>query len=122
MTGPAFQITGHASVLYVKDMPASLAYYRDRLGFSVRFTWGEPAQYVCLYLGEAALHLNAYQPPAATSVVCIFCKGVDALHDDLAARGANITRETMTHPYGMRDFIVTDPDGHQLIFGQGVGE
>ena len=25
-----------------------------------------------------------------------------------------------THPYGMRDFIVTDPDGHQLIMGQGT--
>jgi uncharacterized glyoxalase superfamily protein PhnB len=60
--------------------------------------------------------------PAAVSVVCVFCKGVDALHDDLVARGANITRETMTHPYGMRDFIVTDPDGHQLIFGQGTSE
>ena len=55
-------------------------------------------------------------------MVCIFCKGVDALHDDLAARGASIARETTTHPYGMRDFIVTDPDGHQLIFGQGTSE
>src|ERR1700693_3639670 len=108
MTGQAFQVTGHATVLYVRDMQAALAYYRDKLGFRVQFTWDEPVQYACLYLGDAAVHLNSYKPPAATSPVCIFCKGVDALHDDLAARGANITREMKTHPYGMRDFIVTD--------------
>ena len=122
MADPAFQITGHATVLYVKSMPAALAYYRDKLGFATQFSWGEPPQYVCLYLGDAAVHLNSYQPPAATSVVCIFCEGVDALHDDLAGRGATISRETTSHPYGMRDFIVTDPDGHQLIFGQGTSE
>jgi uncharacterized glyoxalase superfamily protein PhnB len=120
MSSPGFQITGHATVLYVKDMLKSLAYYRDTLGFSVQFSWEEPPQYVCLYLGEAAIHLNSYKPPDATSEICIFCKGVDALHDDLATRGAKITRDLTTHPYGMRDFIVTDPDGHQLIMGQGT--
>ena len=120
MTDPAFQITGHATVLYVKDLPAARAYYRDKLGFAGDFIWGDPPYYACLSLGDAAIHLNSSLPPAATSVVCIFCKGVDALHDALLARGANITRATTTHPYGMRDFIITDPDGHQLIFGQGT--
>lgn len=122
MSDPAFAITGHATVLHVKDMPASLAYYRDKLGFAVTFTWEDEPRYVCLCLGDCAIHLNSYKPPAATSIVCIFCKGVDALHDDLAVRGANITRAMMTHPYGMRDFVVTDPDGHELVFGQGTSE
>jgi uncharacterized glyoxalase superfamily protein PhnB len=122
MADQAFQVTGHATVVHVKDMPAALAYYRDKLGFTVTFTWEDPSQYVCLHLGDAAIHLNSHLPPAAPVIVCIFCKGVDALHGHLVARGANITREIMTHPYGMRDFIVTDPDGHQLIFGQGTSE
>ncbi len=121
MAEPSFKVTGHATVLHVKDMPAALAYYRDKLGFSVSFAWEDPPRYVCLCLGDAAIHLNSYTPRAAPVVVCIFCKGVDALHDDLTARGANITREMMTHPYGMRDFIVTDPDGHQVV-GQGTSE
>ena len=120
MTDAAFQVTGQAAVLRVKDMATALAYYRDRLGFTVDFTWEEPPQYVCLHLGDAAIHLNAYKPPAASVVVCIFCTGVDALHDALAARGATITRGLSTHPYGMRDFAVTDPDGHELIIGQGT--
>jgi uncharacterized glyoxalase superfamily protein PhnB len=122
MSSPEFQITGHATVLHVKDMQTALAYYRDKLGFTVSFTWEDPPRYICLCLGDAAIHLNSYSPPAATTVVCIFCRGVDALHDNLSARGANISRQMMTHPYGMRDFIVTDPDGHQLVFGQGTSE
>ena len=122
MTGPAFAVTGLAAVLHVKDMPAALDYYRDKLGFEVKFSWEEPPRYACLELGDASVHLNAYVPPAATSIVCIFCKGVDALRDDLAARGANITRELVNHPYGMRDFVVTDLDGHELVFGQGTSE
>jgi hypothetical protein len=86
MTDPAFQVTRHATVLHVKDMPAALAYYRDKLGFAVTFTWEDPPRYVCFCLREASIHLNSYLPPAATSVVCIFCRGIDALHDNLAAR------------------------------------
>ncbi len=122
MGDAAFQVTGHATVLHVKDMPTALAYYRDKLGFTVTFSWEEPPRYICLRLGEASIHLNSYLSPAAPVVVCIFCKGVDALHEFLAARGANITREITIHPYGMRDFIVTDPDGHQLVIGQGTSE
>ena len=122
MPDSAFQITGHATVLHVKDMAAALAYYRDVLGFTVSFSWEDPPHYVCLCLGDCAIHLNSYQPPAAASVVCIFCKGVDALYVELKQRGANIAEPIDDRPYGMRDFAITDTDGHRLIFGQGTSE
>jgi uncharacterized glyoxalase superfamily protein PhnB len=122
MPDPAFQVVGLAAVLPVRDMAAALAYYRDKLGFSVQFAWEEPAKYACLRLGEAAVHLNAYAPPAAASSVCIFCSGVDALHADFAARGAVIKSPPTDYPYGMREFEVADIDGHRLFFGQGVAE
>jgi len=121
MTDPAFQITGHATVLHVKDLPAALAYYHDKLGFTGDFVWGNPPYYAVLCLGDAAIHLNTAAPPA-TSIVCIFCKGVDALHDDLAGRGANIVRPVKDEPYGMREFEVADLDGHRLVFGQSIPE
>ncbi len=122
MADPAFQITGHATVLHVNDMPAALAYYRDKLGFAVSFTWEEPPRYICLGLGDAAIHLNAYVPPAGPSHVCIFCKGVDVLYDQLIARGVAIEEPIADQPYGMRDFTVIDPDGHRLVFGQSISE
>lgn len=114
---PAFEIKGLAAVLYVRDFAASLAYYREKLGFSGDFIWGSPPYYACLNRGDADIHLNPYAP-AGKSIVCIFCKGVDALHADLAARGANITQPPATEAYGMREFNVTDLDGHRLVFGE----
>jgi len=122
MSSSEFQITGHATVLHVKDMAAALAYYRDKLGFTVSFIWEDPPRYVCLCLGDAAIHLNSYVPPAGPSHVCIFCKGINALYAQLTARGVNIVEPIDDRDYGMRDFAVTDPDGHRLVFGQGISE
>jgi len=122
MTDPAFQVTGQAAVLHVKDMPAALAYYRDKLGFTVSFTWEDPPRYICLRLGDASIHLSSHAPPAGPSHVCIFCSGVDALHAQLVARGVKIEVPIADRPYGMRDFDIIDPDGHRLVFGQGISE
>jgi uncharacterized glyoxalase superfamily protein PhnB len=119
---PAFQVIGHATVLHVKDMPTALAYYRDKLGFAVTFTWEDPPRYVCLCLGDCAIHLNSYVPPAGLSHVAIFCKGVDALYAQLGARGVDVAEPIADRDYGMRDFTVIDPDGHRLVFGQGISE
>ena len=122
MAEPDFQVTGHATVLHVKDMATALAFYRDKLGFTVTFSWEDEPRYVCLHLGEAAIHLNSYVPPAGPSHVCIFCRGIDALHTQLMARGVNITGPIGDRAYGMRDFEVTDPDGHWIVFGQGISD
>ena len=119
MTNSAYRFTGHAAVLPVKDMPTALAYYRDRLGFSVQFPWDEPTRYACLCLGDAAIHLNNCVP-VAKSIVRIFCKRIDALHGEFVARGGTITRPVTDEPCGMREFEVTDSDGHRLIFGEAL--
>jgi uncharacterized glyoxalase superfamily protein PhnB len=120
MAKPDFQVTGHATVLHVNDMPRALAYYRDKLGFTVSFTWEDPPRYVCLGLGDCAIHLNSYVPPAGPSHIAIFCNGIDALYAQLMARGVSIAEPIGDWPYGMREFAITDPDGHRLVFGQGI--
>jgi len=120
MADREFQVIGHAPVLYVRHTPRSLAYYGDKLGFTVTFTWRGPPHYICLRLGQAVIHLHSFVPPARTSHVCIFCKGVDALYAHLTARGANMVQPIDDRPYGMRDFALTDPDGHRLVFAQGI--
>ena len=52
------------SVFTVKDVMASLAYFRDKLGFDVAFEYGSPTYYVGLCSGEVSLHLIAAQSAA----------------------------------------------------------
>jgi uncharacterized glyoxalase superfamily protein PhnB len=44
--------------------------------------------------------------------------GVDALYEELEARGARLLGAPKDYPYGMRDFDLLDLDGNQLSFGQ----
>lgn len=113
-------LVGAATVFTVRDITASLAYYRDALGFDVTFQYGEPTYYAGLCRDEVALHLRAAREPdwvAGRTALCIFVDDVDGLHAELAARGAQIVGPPQDYAYGMRDFDVTDPDGNTITFG-----
>lgn len=113
--------TGAATIFTVRDVGASLAYYRDLLGFSVTFQYGEPTYYVCLCRDEVAIHLRGAGRKASwipgNGAICVFVTDVDGLHAELVARGARVLQPPQDYPYGMRDFGVADLDGNQLTFG-----
>jgi catechol 2,3-dioxygenase-like lactoylglutathione lyase family enzyme len=116
-------ITGTATVLAVNDIAASVAYYRDALGFAVTFEYGQPTFYACLCRDEAAMHLIAAsetkrQP--GEGALCIFLDDVDALHAELVARKAKVVKPPENYDYGMREFEVVDLDGNQIFFGMGI--
>jgi catechol 2,3-dioxygenase-like lactoylglutathione lyase family enzyme len=52
-------MVGAATVFVVSDVARSMAHYRDALGFTVTFQYGNPTFYVCLCRDEVALHLLA---------------------------------------------------------------
>lgn len=113
-------MVGAATVFVVRDVAASLAYYRDALGFTVTFEYGQPIYYVCLCRDEVALHLlsgreTTRQP--GNGGLCVFVRDVDAVHAELASRGVRVVKAPADYAYGMRDFDVTDLDGNQITFG-----
>jgi catechol 2,3-dioxygenase-like lactoylglutathione lyase family enzyme len=115
-------MVGAATVFVVNDIAKSLGHYRDVLGFAMTFQYGDPTFYVCLCRDEVALHLIAAHRTKrlpGNGAICIFVRDVDAVHAELAARGANIVKPPQDYDYGMRDFDVLDPDGNQLVFGMG---
>ena len=112
-------MVGAATVLVVSDIAKSIEHYRDALGFTVTFQYGNPTFYACLCRDEVALHLLAAHETKrlpGNGGICVFVKDVDRVYADLASRGANVIKAPQNYDYGMRDFDVVDLDGNQLTF------
>jgi catechol 2,3-dioxygenase-like lactoylglutathione lyase family enzyme len=107
------------TVFTVRDIAASLAYYRDKLGFDIAFEYGDPTFYAGVCSGKVTLHLiSASRTPRQPGhgAVAIDVDDVDALHADLMRRGAKVLKAPANYDYGLRDFDVADLDGNMLFF------
>jgi catechol 2,3-dioxygenase-like lactoylglutathione lyase family enzyme len=129
------RIGGFATLIQVFDMPTSLAFYRDVMGFEVISDAPEDGRcdWVWLKSGESELMLNtAYEaearPPApdatrfaAHSDTSLYfgCEDVDTAHAELRARGV-ATREPIVTDYGMKQVYLKDPDGNEICLQQPV--
>lgn len=113
----------------VFDMPTSLRFYRDLLGFEVveRSRPLDDCGWAWLRLDEAEIMLNtAYdegrRPPApdpqrlrAHRDTALFfgCPDVDGAYGFLRSKGIQAS-EPRTAPYGMRQVFFHDPDGYGI--------
>jgi uncharacterized glyoxalase superfamily protein PhnB len=110
------KVFGVSPVLRVKSTDPALTFYRDVLGFTVEFQYGD---YVGLKFGDAGLHLcrPAAGETAGGGAVYVFCDEVDAYFGTIRSRGAMAERDPADQIYAMRDFSIVDPDGNRLTFG-----
>lgn len=128
----SIKVRGVCPLLQVFDMPTSIRFYRDVLGFEIvqtsqrdgdQFDWG------LLRLNDAEVMLNtAYeqehrpsQPESARikahsdTVLYFGCPDVDAAYRHLRAHAVDV-KEPQTASYGMKQLYVRDPDGYELCF------
>jgi glyoxylase I family protein len=123
---------GMAPLLQVFDMPASIDFYCQKLGFEIVSSDGKPApdiDWVLLKLNGVELMLNtAYEKanrpakpdPARVSAhedttLYFGCPDVDAVYQHLLAAGVNAKPPKVAW-YGMKQLYITDPDGYLLCF------
>jgi catechol 2,3-dioxygenase-like lactoylglutathione lyase family enzyme len=118
------KIAPWAFVLAVQDLQTSAAWFRDVLGF--RVLWEEGADWrlverdtVRLMLGHCPDESRAADIGAHSWFGYLSVDDVDGLYAELTARGAACTPPADRH-YGMREIVVTTPDGHRIVFGQDV--
>lgn len=139
MSTTTMDIRIHASFLPHNDPDASLAFYRDILGFEVRndvgyngmrwITVGPPAQpatSIVLYPPEASPGVNDDE---RRTIAEMMAKGtfatflmatadVDAAFERIQAKGAEVVEEPTDQPYGVRDCAVRDPAGNLIRIQQ----
>ena len=101
-----------APIFTVKDLDAALDRYR-RLGFATELD--ESAQYGFVERGAVQLHLqsdDSDDPGETGGVIYLYVSDADLLHALWTSAGVE-GRFIGPHntPYGLREFVYTDPDG-----------
>ena len=129
----AFSPRGLTPLINVFDIPTSLAFYRDVLGFivvsaspEVETAEGRFSHWMWLRFGEAEMMLNTLydsnerplQAPDKRSKDTVFyigCSDVDVAYRELTGRGLKAERPKIA-PYGLKLFSTEDPDGYTIAF------
>jgi catechol 2,3-dioxygenase-like lactoylglutathione lyase family enzyme len=123
------RIGGFATLLQVFDMPTSLAFYRDVLGFEVVSDAPDDGRcdWVMLKMQRSELMLNTayeadHRPAApdstrvaahADTALFFDCEDVDVAFDSLRERGIP-ARAPIVTDYGMKQLYLNDPDGYEI--------
>jgi len=127
----AIQLRWACPLLEVFDMPTSLKFYRDKLGFKVTEDsgQGDESGWVLLELGDANIMLNtayddgarpASENPARVAAhhdttIYFGCPDVDAAYEHLQKQGIKSAPPEIA-PYGQKQLYFTDPDNYNLCF------
>jgi predicted enzyme related to lactoylglutathione lyase len=108
--------------LEVRDVGRSVVFYQRALGLEPVVTMGEPATFAILAADDASMAIAEAEQPAVAKIAACYVDvaDVEAAHARCRDAGAEITAAVTTHPWGMRDFVFRDPDGHQIAVGQRV--
>jgi catechol 2,3-dioxygenase-like lactoylglutathione lyase family enzyme len=117
------------TLLQVFDMPTSIRFYRDILGFQAvsPVPPDDQCDWVMLRMHDAELMLNtAYEaddrPESpdpvrvashADTSLFLFCPDLDAAQAYLRSSGVEVG-EPATQSYGMRQLYMKDPDGYEI--------
>lgn len=110
--------------LTVNDIAASLAWYRDVLGFFVSQEMKREGKLLGAQLKAGSIDLLLVQDDFAKGrdrqkgvgfrLFCATAHDIDELAAAILSRGGVLSQPPQDQPWGTRDFAVTDPDGFQL--------
>ena len=101
--------------LTVADWPASLAWYRERLGLAVELI-DEPHRYALLSAGSGRIALKAGTPLPGTTTIAFRVPNLDSVLQRFANAGLIPATPPIVSTEGYRSVRLTDPDGHRLEF------
>jgi catechol 2,3-dioxygenase-like lactoylglutathione lyase family enzyme len=129
----SIEIKGLVPLIQVFDMPASIHFYRDILGFKLvsqsQPELGDDCGWAILNLNGSELMLNTlYEKPDRPAVpdqirvthhddvrIYFGCPDVDSAYIHLIEKGVKVNRPYNTG-YGFKALDLTDPDGYGITF------
>ena len=97
--------------LPVKDLNRACDYYCDKLGF--QRAWALP-EIAAVARSKAVIFFRLSPASITPQRHWIFADDVDATFE-MQARGVVIVDPISNKPWGLRQFTIQDPDGHQFF-------
>ncbi|HZR25334.1 MAG TPA: VOC family protein [Vicinamibacterales bacterium] len=121
-------ISGVSPFFIVANMPATLAFYCDRLGFRVVFQEPPPNDFFAIVRRDAAMVMlkvvdvdplpNCERDRSARWDAYLDVPDPDALAAEFASRGVTFSAPLADTHDGLRGFELRDPNGYTLFFGR----
>jgi GNAT superfamily N-acetyltransferase len=111
------------AILAVTDVPETVRFYRDQLGFTREWLWGEPPSFGGVSWGKVGI-MFCLQPALAAHVEghqhAFLVRGIDRLHERHRQNAVPVISPLEDKPWGLREYTVRDPNGYHLRFGEPV--
>ena len=125
-------IGGIAPLFIVKHVPATLSFYRDRLGFDITFQGPDPDDifFGIVQRGDAMIMFKAIGVDPVPNHTRDIKQGIarwdayvdvpdpDALAAEFASRNVEFFEPLKNTDDGLRGFELQDADGYVLFFGR----
>jgi uncharacterized glyoxalase superfamily protein PhnB len=121
-------IVGAEPQLLVTDIKRSCKFFREKLGFSLVFSYGDPPYYAQVARDAARLNLRCVERPVVESTVrdreellsvsmtVATADEIKLLFLEFQSAGVTFHQTLKKQPWGAKNFIVKDPDGNLLLF------
>ena len=121
------RLTAAYPQLFTTNMERAARFYAEELGFGVRFLFGDPPVYA--QFSRDAVHLNMRFVSAPVldreaaelgELLAAYLESddIEELYREFAGKDVDFYLQLTTKPWGLKGFIVRDPDGNLLNFSE----
>ena len=106
-------------ILAVTNILETINYWYDTLGFTDKWTWGEPPNYGGVSWNGAYIQFNLNPELAATSkgnAIFIRVRELESLYSFHQKKGVVIVEPLENKPWGMAGYTIKDINGYYIVF------
>jgi catechol 2,3-dioxygenase-like lactoylglutathione lyase family enzyme len=104
-------------LLAVADLERAIAFYTEKLGFSLEFTYED--FYAGIVKDGHSIHLKAESPPPKKGEdeldIMFYVDSIERFYEAALNQSIDIVQPLREMPYG-REFYIADPDGNRIAF------
>jgi GNAT superfamily N-acetyltransferase len=116
-------LTGSNTILAVADVVATVRFYRDKLGFTAEWLWGDPPDFGGVTWSKVGV-MFCLQPALVAKIEghqhAFNVQGLDQLHQRHRDNGVQFLSPLEAKPWGLREYTVRDLNGYHLRFGEPI--